>query len=299
MKYSDAGAFRMALEDRLNRQARDAGASRSVARLRKFTAFERLLARLSQSSPEGWVVKGGLALEFRYGERARTTLDLDLATSNQFRSIDELLIRATTVELSDYFEYEVMTVRQLDLEDTNGVQRFTIQSSLAGRQFEALTIDVGTVADQGPHSTQILTSNSLAFAEVEPVTFAVLPLEIQIAEKLHAYMRQYGEGRQSTRVKDLIDIVLIASLSGFELDPLRAAIDATFASRRVQSIPLRLSPPGEHWRRPYGLLAREVGLAEDLDDGYHAAAAFLDPVLDGSPQTGKRWDPVRLAWLPA
>jgi hypothetical protein len=35
-----------------------------------------------------------------------------------------------------------------------------------------------------------------------------LPLELQIAEKVHAYTRTYGTDASSTRVKDLIDMVL-------------------------------------------------------------------------------------------
>ena len=51
----------------------------SLARLRKEVAFDRLLARLLVVAPGRWVLKGGLALDFRFGERARTTRDIDLA----------------------------------------------------------------------------------------------------------------------------------------------------------------------------------------------------------------------------
>lgn len=297
MKYGDAVAFRMALEDRLNRQAKEARVDRAIVRFRKFVAFERLLARLSHVSPDGWVVKGGLALEYRFGERARTTLDLDITTHDIQRNIGELLIVAATLDMGDYFSYDVEAIRQLDLEDTNGVQRFTILSDLSGRRFEALTVDIGVSSDTIEPPAMRISTNILSFAEVDPVSFWILPLEIHLAEKLHAYTRPYGEDRQNTRVKDLIDIVLIASMANFELTTLAAAIRETFTSRGSQQIPERLPPPPDHWRAPYALLAREVEIAERLDVGYAAAADFLDPVLHKPGNHRRFWNAERFGWI--
>lgn len=41
-------------------------------------AFERVLARLVADQPQSWLLKGGLALQWRLGERARTAQDLDI-----------------------------------------------------------------------------------------------------------------------------------------------------------------------------------------------------------------------------
>lgn len=54
MKYASAAAFRMALEQRLLNLARETGLS--LARLRKTVVFDRLLARLSASAPDRWVL---------------------------------------------------------------------------------------------------------------------------------------------------------------------------------------------------------------------------------------------------
>lgn len=296
MRYATEAAFRAALEARLLNLA-GPNNNKQLVRFRKMVAYERLLARLAVVAPDQWIVKGGLALEFRYGDRSRTTVDLDLGVPMSTSTLTELLVDAGRLNLADYFQYIVDRTQSLAFQDDVDVARYRITVLLDGRRFEQIAIDVGS-GHLPDACDSIQTSNLLEFAGFEPMLVPTIPLAVHVAEKLHAYTRQYGEGRQSTRVKDLIDIVLIASLSSFELGPLRAAIHATFASREVQSIPLRLPPPGEHWRRPYALLAREVGLAEDLDDGYRASAVFLDPVLDASPQTGKRWDPVRLAWLP-
>lgn len=49
-----------------------------VQRVQQRVAFERLLARLPQDGE--WVLKGGLALLFRYGLQTRATKDVDLRT---------------------------------------------------------------------------------------------------------------------------------------------------------------------------------------------------------------------------
>src|SRR6266700_3283926 len=76
-RYSSPVAFRTALDTRLKQDADSRGID--VQWLRRRVAFERILARLVVSMPGRWVLKGGMALEIRLGERARATKDLDLA----------------------------------------------------------------------------------------------------------------------------------------------------------------------------------------------------------------------------
>ena len=68
MKYADAVAFRTTLDARLKTAAE--GESISVGRLRKTVALERFLARLLAVAPNGWLIKGGVALELRLPARA-------------------------------------------------------------------------------------------------------------------------------------------------------------------------------------------------------------------------------------
>ncbi|MGH2749814.1 MAG: nucleotidyl transferase AbiEii/AbiGii toxin family protein [Actinomycetota bacterium] len=76
MKYASAAAFRMALEQRLLNLT--GKTELSLVRLRKTVVFDRLLARLSASAPDRWVLKGALALDFRFESAGRATKDIDL-----------------------------------------------------------------------------------------------------------------------------------------------------------------------------------------------------------------------------
>lgn len=77
--YETAGALRQALESRINARAK---AQAELQRLRRLVAFDRLLARLFADESSPWIVKGGYGLEVRYGMKARTTKDVDLALPN-------------------------------------------------------------------------------------------------------------------------------------------------------------------------------------------------------------------------
>lgn len=130
------------------------------------------------------------------------------------------------------------------------------------------------------------------------MTVRAIPLELQVAEKLHAYTRVYEHDRSSTRVKDLVDLALISELFTLDAAALRTAIDVTFTGRSTHRPPPSLSPPPQDWRIPYRQLAQDVGVAESLDAGHAMAAALLDPLLDGEAKRGY-WSPAEQRWITA
>ena len=76
--YKTAGAFRTALETRLQMRAR--AETTDLQRLRRQVAFDRFLARMFSKGPKAaypWLLKGGYAMELRM-HAARTTKDIDL-----------------------------------------------------------------------------------------------------------------------------------------------------------------------------------------------------------------------------
>lgn len=100
MKYATEAAFRAALEARFLKMA-GPNNDKQLVRFRKMVAYERFLARLRVVAPGQWVVKGGLALEFRYGDRSRATVDLDLSTSSHLSIIGEYFVEAPAGWISE------------------------------------------------------------------------------------------------------------------------------------------------------------------------------------------------------
>ena len=130
MRYASAGAFRRALEMRLATHARDT--DRSVVRLRKEVAFDRLLARLVAVAPERWVLKGALALDYRFGDRARATKDIDLATAGDEASATADLLAAQALELGDFFGFAIERTSALDRLAEAVSVRYHVRAELAG-----------------------------------------------------------------------------------------------------------------------------------------------------------------------
>ena len=294
MKYRTSAAFRRALEERLRQQSLEGG--QPLTRLRKMVAFDRFLARLAKKEPEAWIVKGGFALQLRLGTRARTTKDIDVSATNRWTREETTahLRGVASLVFGDWFEFQVSEPTEAATGAPAHGLRFPIRCLLDGRQFENFHLDVG-YGDPVLETPDVLTApDLLAFAGIAPATVRCYPLTAQVAEKLHAYTRTFASG-ETSRARDLADILLAASLGQFKSAPLRHAIEATFHARASHAVPRELPNPPERVRTSYRQLARELNLPwTTIEEAAQAAAQFLNPILmdDAHP----RWDPVAWRW---
>lgn len=293
MKYTTAGAFRAALQQRIPREGDARGVS--IARIRKEIVFERLLARLTVVAPGRWVLKGGLALDFRLGAIARATNDMDLARADDVRAATRDLQEAASIDLDDYFVFTVEETDKLDQLATGTAIRYKGIAELAGRIFEQVVVDVGFGSGVVDTADSITAPDLLGFAGIEPVTIPTLPLGLHVAEKAHAYTRQYETGA-SSRVKDLVDLVLICSHTPFTASELRRALGRTFDVRGGHGLPDALPPPPSDWSPGYRKLAHGVGISEDIASGYQIASRFLNPVLSGQVSNDAGWESENGEW---
>jgi predicted nucleotidyltransferase component of viral defense system len=293
VRYETANAFRTALEQRLKNEAQATGVA--LLRLRKHVAFERFLARLAASESGGWVLKGAFALELRLGLRTRATKDIDLGRADDEEAATEHLNAATNVDLGDFFSFDARRTPALEAATGFRAVRYTVRADLDGRRFEQFPVDVAFSESSPIQAEPLLGANSLEFAEVAVLQLPVVSLEQHVAEKLHAYTGTFGQdGRESTRVKDLVDLVLIGEMAELDAERLSHALAVTFEQRAQQALASAVPRPPSSWARPYTELAREVGIATDLAAGHATAAHLLDPVLR-SEAVG-RWDPEARDW---
>lgn len=262
MRYDSTAALREALETRLATRSRESGVD--LQRLRRLVVFERLLVRLVRSGTGPWVLKGGTALEVRFGDRARATKDLDLAlqdpttTGEQCRA---LLVESLTHDPGgDGFEFRVGPVTPLRADEAGRPGwRFAVQARLAGKEFARVRVDVVARPDELAATQRLGLPGALAFAGLESETIEVVSPEQHFAEKLHALTREYGD-RPSSRVKDLADLVLLIADG---LAPQRELLDVVrhvFAVRATHPIPRELPDPPAGWVDRYAELAAELNL---------------------------------------
>jgi hypothetical protein len=283
MKYTSARSFRQALEERLRQNY----PGKQIPRIRKMIAFERLMARLD----DHWILKGGYAIQLRT-LNARTTQDIDLlAVELSSGEIEKAFGNALDKELGDYFGFSIVSTGIISAERAF---RFQVITRVAGRVFEKFHVDIG-YKDPLLHPTDFIQPpNLLCFAEIESLRIPCYSIYQHIAEKVHAIWQP--RQTPSSRVKDLVDLILMASLdSNLSADTLYAAITSVFQNRGDQA-PDTLGSFPTDWEQRYRRLASDVQLQlQEFTEGTRLAGRFINPILS-KEVVGLSWNPEKWCW---
>jgi len=266
--YDDAVSFRHALEDRLRKRALDHG--EDLQRLRQQVAFDRFVTRIQYDGANRWILKGGHALELAIGS-ARATRDIDLALntsigrgSDNHVTLQRMLQQAASRSPGDWLEFQVGE-SMMDLNGPlYGDERFPLRSMLGGRLFVAFHVDVA-VGDILLEPLRIATGEDwFGFAGIEASPLTTTSLEQQFAEKLHAYTMPRAGTRDNSRVKDLVDMVLLLETGSLEPEGVAAAVVATFRHRNSHLVPETLPGPPMSWKKPYAAMTAACHIDVDL-----------------------------------
>lgn len=290
MRYATGTAFRVALESRLRTESLNSAIP--LVRLRKTVAFDRLLARMVRTHPDGWLLKGGLALQVRLADRSRVTKDVDLLLFGTDSQVYRMVTEAGRLDLGDWFDFEVSPPRSLP---GNTGSRLKVVCRLDGREFERFHVDVG-IGDPVVEPPDLLAvTGLLEFADLPPTMMPCYPLTQHIAEKLHAFTQPRGD-RENSRVKDLVDLILISEEYEIPFESLSRAVDATFSKRLSHPQPAILPDPPLSWAAEYRRMAVDLRAgAATLAEANQRVREFLQPVLS---QTGSGiWRPSQREWV--
>jgi hypothetical protein len=286
-KYRSALSMRVALEDRLNRMARDKGSD--IMRLRRHVAFDRLLARLFSRQTNDLIVKGGYALEL-WINNARTTKDIDISFKGDLggiwkgehtsdpKALQDFLQNLATLDTMDFFEF-IIGNTILNLENAPyGGYRFPIEARMAGRIFIRFEIDVaaGDVWIT-PHDS-LKTPDWFGFAGIDAPLIPVISQEQQFAEKVHAYT--LPRKTPNSRVKDIVDILLLIEKGKLKTDKLQNALSKTFKQRKTHDIPSGLPDPPDTWDLPFKKMAETSGLPADLHSAMDRIRQFYKTIIN-------------------
>lgn len=279
-KYASAAAFRVALEDRLKRLAQEE--SLDLQRVRRQAAFDRLLCRLFARPDALWLLKGGYAMELRL-KTARTTRDIDLALRQlpvpsadwdaNAPNVLEALRAAGELDLQDFFTFVFGNTTQDLTAAPYGGARFPVDARLAGRTFVKFHLDVSTGDVLRKPYESLSGRDWLGFAGIAAANIPAISSEEQFAEKLHAYTLPRAD-RENTRVKDLVDLVLLIGQTKMDTARLPQAIRETFQRRKTHKIPANLIAPPASWFTTFAEMARECGLEADIEKHFSLFEQF-------------------------
>lgn len=298
-KFKSPIAFRRAMEACVKEEARQAESDPN--RQRQLVIFERFLDRVYAAWGEAVMLKGGYALELRL-ERARTTKDVDMRLTGDLPQMLEKLTAAAAKQGEDFFAFEIRAAREHSEMIGDQVRyegkRLDVIPLHGGKQYgNQFHIDI-SVGDKLVLPAEPIDGPSyFAFAGLPSVRHRIYPVEAHIAEKFHALTMPRPDGRPNSRLKDLIDVGLLAENTSFESHKLMASINATFEFRATHPVPDKFPAFPENWAERYLRLRTENELKwAAITELEMEARAFIESLLV-LPDANHIWDPIKKVWV--
>jgi len=260
--------------------------------------LERFLFRLSRSTyRDRLVLKGGMLLAV-LGSR-RPTGDIDLlarAIDNDVAAIADVVRTVLSVAIDDGVTYEAEAMTTQVIRDAalySGV-RLSVPSRIE-RAKVVLRLDVNIGDPVTPHPVDVEYPALLD----RPFHLLGYPLATVLAEKIVTMIER---GAATTRERDFADVVVLSQRYQIAASELLAAVNATAEHRQVALSPLAalLGGLGDERQQAWSTFIAGASLEELVPSSYPDAinlvAAFVDPLLGGSVESG-HWDEHSVGWV--
>jgi len=290
--YASPRALDAAIKDRVASAARTS--PYNIAELRRHLAYDRLLARVFLHDLDGWVLKGGTGLLARIPGVARHSADVDLFRATSTRDIVGDLTTAGDLDLGDFFSFDIEKVT--DLTGGNSGVRCRAVAYLGNKEFATFRIDAVTTTIMTGEPDIVEPLVPIRIEGLTSVPYRTYPIVDHITDKHAAMVGSYGDGSPSSRYRDLVDLVLIATTQTLRADELEGALNSEFVLRGLEK-PMRVDLPSQEWVGGYAAEAQNAPGFDihDVEEALSIVRALLEPVLAGTA-TGT-WDPESLVWV--
>lgn len=296
--YPDGAALWRALTTRAKALAVDSS-SDSGAIVRRFV-FERFLARVFHHPERPWVLKGGTALLARVHD-ARTTKDIDLYRRDRdLAAAVRELREVVEIDLADHFRFAITNVEILPGGDGQPrVQgaRLSVDAYIGIARKQTFSVDLvtGSLITATP---DVVATTVLQLRGVTSPSIRLYPVVDHIADKVCAVSSRYGldGNRPSSRVRDLVDLVVLARTQQIVGAELTEAIHGEWDYRGLPGTPHLTAPSA--WERLYPGIARKVPACGDFTTFASASALVAELVTPAIARTvdNHHWYPADTAW---
>ncbi len=295
MRYQTPSALEMAVKSAAQASPLDTGLAVSSF------YFHRLLCRVFSAKDSPFVLKGGLSVLARTVD-ARATRDIDLlARETNLDAALEELKHLASIDLGDFvfFLFEKAEPIKTDDEYRRGTKAW-FTPMLGGKSLQPISIDL-VVDEIGGLEPEIVTPADRLDIDGLPVyDYRIYRVECALADKLLAITEMH-DGRPSSRVKDLADIVVYAKTCEVDGRTLVEQVIREAAARKIV-LPDCFTVP-EAWmvnyNTAYAKMARQAkidGIAGDLNSAQQIARKLYMPVFERT-HTHARWNPACMRWL--
>ncbi len=225
-------------------------------------------------------VKGGSALELRFGAQARTSKDLDALYRGVLADAPDIIAAALTAGWSG-FAGRVTRTDTIRTGQPVEPLRITTKLSYRGRPYLELPIELSPPEGGSalwPEAVQVRPLTEIGLPTPEPVP--CMSLRYQIAQKLHACTESFADGRPNARAHDIADLLIIDDLAGAKLNlaEVRAACVEVFSLRGTHAWPPAVVAP-ELWTGLWRRIVEEDDFPiTDLGEAMSRVRVFIDRI---------------------
>jgi len=290
--YESAASLKQAVKD----LARSQGLP--LATVQRDFIFHRFLHRVFVLAPTQFVLKGGHSMLARIPD-ARTTRDIDftLADSRDLNTGIALLREAGLLDEGDFLRFEQSGEKPISGQDLSRFymgKRITFDVYEEGNKTETISVDLVSGCNITDVPQKMAPLNRVVLPGLSGADYLLYPTVDRIADKLCATLEKYEGGRDSSRMRDLVDLVITVLNEEFSAAKLRIAIDSELSRRKLQK-PSSFAIPASWKSYPKKLRSFVPEEYRDINASVKLVASMLDPILAGKVTTGT-WKPSALAW---
>lgn len=206
---------------------------------------------------------------------------------------DRLIDALITDFDSDGFNFFVGPAAELRADEAGrNSWRFSVKANLAGRAFDVLKLDVAPRSEELETTEHLMLPTALAIAGFEPQSVELIDVNRHAAEKIHAFTRVYGD-RPSSRVRDLVDLVLLIENELLDKSRTVAALRQVFEQRATHKLPTALADPPSFWIDQYANLVVELTVdARTLDAALVLLSDWWRTLFPASTEGGHPASPI-------
>lgn len=243
---------------------------------------DRLLSRVfSGGEPSPWILKGGSSILARTLE-GRRTHDADIQiTASTIDTASRDLQQLVHQDLGDHIRFEIKKEKEIIGQEgaVTAGRSLTFTTLIGNKRVNDSQIDLVITP---PPTGRIESVDPIGLPRLGPLRsypYRLYPVVDQIADKICAMHSTFG-AHESSREKDLVDLVVLTRTQHFTAEELRVAI-ATAFYRRGEELPTHITAPSS-WGNKFSKLAKLTPLCRDVTDINDALAevrACLEPAL--------------------
>lgn len=294
MKYKTPAALEMAVRNAARRSPMDT--NRAITGF----YFHRLLCRVFSQGTDRFVLKGGQGVLARTLD-ARVTRDIDLVAQEE--SLEEAiadLVQAASIDLDDFVSFVFDRAEQIKAEDEYRCgTKVWFTPFMGTKKLQPISIDLVVDEVRGLEPEVLAPVDRLDIEGLPVCDYRVCRVESALADKLLA-MIELHDGRASSRIKDIVDILVYAKTCSVDGATLAERVEKEASARKI-AMPKEFVAPlwwKQNGSAQYVKMARQAGvldLAGSIVGAEEVVNRLYAPCFDHSMNV-RKWNPKTTSW---